>query len=160
MACTYDHSWEPKLLGFHKLCPLLLFQGHPLCALERYGWMWPPLFIHSLEESQGWAPSFTSPWLAPQLPPKLKRSPKKVSNMTTWDQGSRSTVVSFFHLHIFLFTANQILSMCTLTLGFLWVFWLGFKVLGFGLEAGGLCCLILRNAEGMQLFGIGSFVWV
>lgn len=141
-GCTYDHSCEPKFLGFHKMS--LVFPS-PLprsstFALERYGWMLPP-FFHSFlggKPGGGPLPSFTSPWLAPQLPPKLvkKKSQKSIQHVTTWDQGSRSTVVSFFHLHIFLFTANQILSMCTSTLGFLWVLWLGFEVLGFGLEAG------------------------
>ena len=108
-----------------------------------------------------WAPSFTSPWLAPQLPPKLKRSPKKASNMTTWDQGSRSTVVSFFSSpHVSLYRQSDPVNVhidiglfVSVVVG---VWGLRFWVLGW--RQAEFVVWFLGNAEGMQHFGIGGFV--
>ena len=142
--------------------PLLSSKVIHFCFRERYGWMLPS--FHSFlpwRKARGWAPSFTSPWLAPQLPPKLikKKSQKSIQHDHLRSRISRSTVVSFFHLHIYLSLYRQSdLVNVHINIGlFLWVLGLGFEVMGFGLEAGfGVCCLIiLRNAQGMQHFDLG-----
>ena len=60
MGCTSDHSYEPKLLGFHMLCPLpyLSFsKSSTLCFRDVWMNVSSPS-IHFLDERQGVGPFF------------------------------------------------------------------------------------------------------
>lgn len=122
-------------------------------------------FVPSLEESQGVGPFLLSRLhdLHPNFHRSLlKRSPKKVSNMSPLEIRDLAQL-SFPFFICTSFSLPPIRS-CQCAHRH-WAFcefcgWgLRFWVLGWR-QAGGVCCLILRNAYGMQHFEIGSFIWL